>query len=252
MDRGLYVATSGGLYSSRRVDVVANNIANVNTVGYKAERLVGRQQEFSDTLASVLPETARAKDDHARTPGVVHMSTVTDFTQGAIDYTGNPLNAALQNQNEFFVVQTPQGEAYTKAGNFTLNSEGFIVTPDGKPVMGEGGPIAVNGGLPKIEGNGAVFVGKEQVGKLRIAQFQDLKTLKRTDGTRFTLGPGGQPPSTAESPTLIPGAVETANIQVVEAIVDLINAQKSFEAYGKSVQTIGELNDLSLRTARTG
>jgi flagellar basal-body rod protein FlgG len=240
------------MYATRRVDVVANNIANASTVGFKAERLVGRQQEFSDTLASTLPGTdSRASADHTRTPGVVHISTVTDFTQGPIDYTGNPLNVAVEKENQFFVVQTPQGEAYTKAGNFSVNSEGFLVTADGMPVVGEGGPIAINGPSPKILGNGSVMVNNEQVGKLRIAEFSDLKALKRIDGTRFTLAPGSGGPQTADNASLVTGGLETANIQIVEAIVDLINAQKSFEAYGKSVQTIGELNDLSLRTARS-
>ncbi len=252
MDRGLYVATSGGLFAARKVDVVAHNIANVSTVGFKAERLVGRQQEFGDTLASILPKQApRSKDDQARAPGVVHISTVTDFKQGPIEYTGNPLNVALQKENQFFVVQTPEGEAYTKAGNFTMNSEGFLVTPDGLPVVGEGGPIALNGASAKIQGNGSVLVDNSLVGKVRVVEFTDLKGLKRSDGTRFTLAQGAPPPQVAPNPEVITGSVETANIQIVEAIVDLINAQKSFEAYGKSVQSIGELNDLSLRSARS-
>ena len=253
MDRGLFVATSGGLAAARKVDIVAHNIANASTVGYKAERLIGRQQEFSDTLASILPGNAeRSTGDLARTPGVVHIATMTDFSQGPIESTGNPLNIALQKPNQFFSVQTPQGEAFTRAGNFTLNNEGLLVTQDGLPVNGEGGPIALVGSRANIAGNGQVFGENNTLaGKVKVVEFTDLKGLKRSDGTRFTLEQGGAAPAAVDNVEVTTSALETSNIQVVEAIVDLINAQKSFEAYGKSVITIGELNDLSLRTPRS-
>ena len=139
MDRGIYAAASGGLSSLRLLEVISNNMANSSTVGFKAERLVGRQQSFSDTLAGTLAEQpARALGDQERTPGVTDVSTLTDFTPGPISNTGNPLNVALVKDNQFFVVQTPEGEEYTRAGNFTLDSGGTLVTPDGFPVLGDG------------------------------------------------------------------------------------------------------------------
>ena len=250
MDRGLYTATSGGLLASRRIDLVGHNLANVNTVGYKAQRLVARQQEFSDTLAATLPEQAeRAKADHDRTPGVVHTSTVTDFTPGPMNFTGDPLHVALGDKSQFFAVQTPEGEAYTRAGNFTLNSEGTLVTPDGLPVLGEGGQITLSGSQTQIAGNGSVFVDGTQVGKLKVVQIDDLKSLQRTEGTRFKL-PGGQA-ITIENAQIATGTLEMANVQIVDAMVDMINAQKTFESYAKTAQTISELNDLSLRTSRS-
>lgn len=240
------------MLSSRRIDLVGHNLANVNTVGYKAERLVSRQQEFADTLAANLPEIdERASKDHERTPGVVHTATVTDFSPGPISYTGDPLHVAVQEKNEFFVVQTPEGEAYTKAGNFTMNSEGFLTTPDGKPVLGEGGPIALTGSKVSIAGNGNVFVDGNRVGKIRVATIPDLKQLTRSEGTRFKLAAGAPPPATVDSVKLVTGSVEMANVQIVDAMVDMIQAQKTFESYAKTVQTISELNDQALRNARS-
>ncbi len=249
MDRGIYAASSGGLHSSRRVDVVGHNLANVSTVGYKAERLVGRQQSFQDTLAGTLSNMpARAEGDHARTPGVVHIGTMTDFSPGPVSYTGNPLHVALNEKNQFFVIDTPEGEAYTRAGNFSLNGEGQIVTADGKPVMGEGGPITVEGSQVSITASGQVVANGANAGRLRVAQFDDLTGLERKEGVLF-VAKGAQPQTV--QPQVIPASVEMANISVVDAMVEMISAQKSFESYAKSVQTIGDLNETSLRTVRS-
>ena len=170
MDRGVYAAASGGLLQARRLQLVANNLANVSTVGFKAERLVSRQQEFADTLASSIAQNApHAKGDQQRTPGVVDIDSVTDFSPGPVTTTGNPLNVALNNKNQFFVVNTPDGERYTRAGNFTLNAQGTLVTPDGQPVLGEGGPITIQGGSnATISGNGTVSLNGASVGRLRV------------------------------------------------------------------------------------
>lgn len=252
MDRGIYAATSGGLVDERRVDIVGHNLANANTVGFKAERLVGRQQEFADTLAQITAgPTARNVGDHDRTPGVVNIQTITDFTVGPMNPTGDPLNVALNEKDQFFVVQTPEGEAYTKAGNFTLNGQGNIVTPDGLPVLGDGGPITVTNSMVSIAGNGQVYAGGTLAGKLRVVTIPDTKQLERTEGTRFKLRQGGTAAQTVERPEVITGTLEMSNTGVVQSMVEMIAAQKSFESYAKSVQTLGELNDTSLRTARS-
>lgn len=251
MDRGIYAASSGGVRSARRLDVVGHNLANVNTVGFKAERLVSRQQEFADTLAGVTKSAdKKAENDQQVIPGVVDISTLTDFTVGPINQTGNPLNVAIAKNNQFFAVQTKDGEAYTKAGNFTLDSQGNIVTPDGLPVVGEGGPITITGAAVNIANNGSVIVDGERVGKLKIVEFSDLKQLKRAEGTRF-FAEGGAQPQTVDNPDLITSSVEMSNTGVVESMVDMIAASKSFEAYSKVAQTINELNDISTRTARS-
>ena len=251
MDRGIYVASSAGLVSNRRLDIVAQNLANANTVGYKAERLITRQQEFQDTLASAMPkQQSRAAADQNQIPGVVNTATITDFTQGPVNFTGNPLNAALTNEKQFFAVQTDGGEEYTKAGNFTLNSAGGLVTADGKAVLGEGGPITINAGsTASISNNGTILVDGQSIGKIKVVQFDDLKQLTRTEGTRFKAN--GAQAASADNSSLIPASVEMANTGVVESMVEMISANKSFESYAKLVQTISELNDQALRTPRS-
>jgi flagellar basal-body rod protein FlgF len=251
MDKGLYSATSGGMLATKRIDVVANNIANVNTVGFKGERLASRQQEFRDTLASqVGGDTTLAKKDFDRTPGVVATGTTTDFTVGPIQYTGNPLDIALRKPNQFFSVTTPEGELLTRAGNFTLTADGTLVTQDGQPVNGDGGAIQIPAGPPpKITPNGTITVGGRNLARVRVVEVADLTQLERIGSSRFKLK-GGEP-NPAEIPSIAVESVEMPNVQVVEGMVDMINAHKAFEAYTKTARTIEELNERAVRTART-
>ncbi len=249
MDRGSYVASSGGLIQSRRLEVIGNNLANINTVGFKAQRVVSHQQDFSDTLASIIPGTpSRAKSDHEQTPGAVDLRTVTDFSLGPVTETGNPIHAALMRPNDFFVVQTEQGPAYTRAGNFTLNGEGALVTPDGLPVLGDGGPIVVQNGTPSITKNGTVLVDGQEAGSLSVVEIEDTSLLKRLEGSRFILE-GGQP-ATVEEVQLVPGAVEMPNVNIVESIVEMISVGRTFEAYTKTLKSIDELNERAMRMAQ--
>jgi len=248
MDRGTYVAASGGLHSSRRLDVVADNLANSSTVGFKAQRLVSRQQEFSDTLASRLENaSAKAVGDQERTPGVVDLQTMTDFSPGPISYTGDPLNVALPDANTFFAVNTPEGLAYTRAGNFTRNVDGNLVTADGMPVIGDGGPITLPIGSASISSTGAVIVDGETIASLQVTKIDDPSQLERVGNTRFVLKSGG---GTNVPANVVPGSVEMPNVSVVEAMVDMIAANRGFEAYSKTVKSIDELNEVALRAAR--
>ncbi|MCC6933926.1 MAG: flagellar hook-basal body protein [Deltaproteobacteria bacterium] len=250
MDRGLYNATAAGLIADRQMSIVSNNLANVNTAGFKGQRISNKQQEFTDTLASTIANApARAQSDQEQTPGVVDTITVTDFAPGPISNTGNPLHAALRDPNGFFVVQTPQGEAYTRAGSFTLNGEGKLVTSDGLPVLGDGGEILLPQGKAEITNNGVVTVNGATISKLRVVEFDDLKSLERTEGTRFRAV--GANPRNMESPQVVPESLEMPNVNVVASMVDLVNASKAFEAYTKTVRTIDELNERIIRSART-
>ncbi len=249
MERGMYASASGGLLESRRLEIVANNLANVNTVGFKASRLVARQQEFSDTLASTIDSLKRAETDQGNTPGVVDIEVSTDFTPGPIQSTGAPLDAALVDKDKFFVVQVNGEERYTRAGNFTQNVEGVITTMDGYPVMGDGGPITAQGGSPQISSNGSVMVKNQIAGRLRVVTVSDLNALEREGGTRFKLKAGTDAPQIVPA-SVVPQSVEMPNINVVQSMVEMISTQRAFEGYTKTTQTLQELNETNLRTVR--
>ena len=248
MDRGIYAAASGGLFEARRLQNVAHNLANVNTVGFKAARMVGRQQEFADTLAGAIESTTPgASDDHDRIPGVVDITTQTDFSQGPVQYTDNPLHVAHTDPSLFFVVNGPEGDEYTRAGNFTLDANSTLVTPDGQPVLGQGGPIAIPNGVPSISSSGAVLADGQVVGQLRTVRIDQPNGLTRKEGVRFVLDGGAQ---ATDAPTqLVPRSVEMPNVGVVESMVEMIAAQRSFESYTKTLKTIDEINERAVRSA---
>jgi flagellar basal-body rod protein FlgF len=248
MDRGIYTAASAGLVGSRRLQIIANNLANVSTVGFKAERLITRQQEFEDTLASKFSQSpVNARGDADRTPGVVDTGTFTDFTPGPVETTGNPLNVALRKHNHFFVIETANGQTYTRAGNFSLDAERNLVTADGQRVLGDGGAINLPPGKPIISSSGAVTVNGEFIGRIQVAEINDLGRMTRQEGARFKLE-GAQ--ATTVDADLVQEAVELPNVNVVEAMTEMMAAQRSFEAYAKTATTMDDLNDIAIRSAR--
>jgi len=252
MSDELFTAASGGLFSLRRLEIIADNLANVNTAGFKPQRLIQREQSFQDTLASTIPDQpARAARDIELNPGTVNVSSVTDFSPGAMQTTGNSLDVALQEANHFFIVQDETGQAYTRAGNFTLNAENALVTRDGRPVLGQGGPITIPQGEVKIQANGQIMVDGESVGALGVVAIENLQALERIEGTRFRDG-GGAGATPVASPNLVPGALEMPNVEPVSEMVNMINAQKAFELYGKLVNTSEELTETRRRTAQGG
>ena len=246
MERGSFVAASGGLAQLRKLEVVSNNLANVNTAGFKKQLVVGKEQTFDETLAALTAaHDPFARGDHERTPGAVHIRTVTDFSQGPIKTTGNPLDVALRDPKAFFVINTPSGAEYTRAGNFTLSAEGAIQTHDGMEVAGDGGAIVADGPNVHIAEDGSVFAGSNVVGRLQVVRFEDTNGLDRVGESRFALKAGESAPAAVEA-EVVPGSLEMSNVSVVNSMIDLITANRAFELYSKSAQTIDTMNQASI------
>ena len=246
MERGTYVAASGGLLQFRKLEVVNNNLANVNTPGFKKIVLTGEQQTFDQTLASIVSKNdPYAKGDHDRTPGTVTIHSAVDFSPGPIKPTGNPYDVALRDPNDFFVVQTPQGTQYTRAGNFTLNNAGELVTQDGMRVVGDGGPITITGTNVSITDAGVIRAGPQSLGTLQVAHFADPQGLEPVGGTRFKLRAGQTAPSTVD-PNLISGSLEMANVSAISSTIDLITTSRAFELYTKTAQSIDQMNQQAI------
>jgi flagellar basal-body rod protein FlgF len=251
MDIGTYVATSSGVLQMRKLEVQNNNLANINTVGFKGQYIVAETQSFDSTLASTLDYVdPNAPNDHERLPTIGGMRTQIDFSQGAIQHTGNPLDVALRNPKDFFVVNTPEGELYTRAGNFTLSPTGELVTPDGYQVQGEGGVIAAPAPGVEILANGAVRSGPNAaggvpniVGRLRVVRFEDTSKLQAVAGARFKAA--GVQPLPAE-PVMEPQSLEMSNVSAITGMVDLISTNRAFEAYTKAAQSLDAMNQLAI------
>ncbi len=165
MVRGIYTAASGMMTQRHRLDVIANNLANIDLTGFKKDLSI--QRAFPELLIRRLNDDGLYKfpKGYLETApvvgklgvGVEENEIYTSFAQGPIKITGNPLDLALTDVG-FFVVQTPEGERYTRNGSFTLGREGILVTKDGYPVIGEKGYVYLKDNNFKIIDGGKYFI----------------------------------------------------------------------------------------------
>ncbi|MCC6446099.1 MAG: flagellar basal-body rod protein FlgF [Armatimonadetes bacterium] len=252
MVRGLYTAASGMVAQQKIQDVLAQNLANADTAGYKQD--VAVFQSFKDMMIK------RIHDRYLHTPrggidvrpgvgrlgtGAVVSGVVTDMAPGAIRQTNEKLDAALVGDG-FFAVQTAAGVQLTRNGAFRLDAGGRIVTQKGDPVLGEGGPIRVN---PRqevtIADNGAVFQGSRRIDRLRVLQLPAGQNPAKTGETFFAAN-GAVP---ARNCTVRQGHLESSNVSVVREMIDMISGLRAYEAAQKAVQaqddTLGRaVNDI--------
>jgi len=246
MDLGWYASVSAGVYNMQKLEVQNNNLANINTVGFKRQIMTADQEQFSQTLASAVTSgDSLTQADQQQVPLVTGVRAVTDFSPGAISKTGNPLDCALKNAKDFFVVNTPNGTVYTRAGNFTLNGAAELVTQDGFQVQGDGGTVQITGPGASITSDGSIRVQGQTIGRLQVVRVQDTNTLEHIEGTRFKVKTGAPQPVQVD-PTVEPSALEMSNVSAITGMVDLITTNRAFEAYTKAAATIDGLNTLAI------
>jgi flagellar basal-body rod protein FlgF len=213
-----------------QLEHISNNLANASTPGFKAEHLL--------TLNTIREESKPGENTASID------SLIVDFAQGISQGTDNPLDLSIQGDG-FFVVQTKDGETFTRTGNFTINSRNQMVTQEGAPVIGEGGPITLNNGKVHIATDGAVFVDESQVGKLKIVDFTDRQKLQKTGGGLYIdNGSAGQ--KKVERPSINSGSIELSNVNAVNEMANMIDIHRSFEIYQKVIQTLTEQDKMSV------
>ncbi len=223
MENTMYVALSRQAGLRREMDVVANNLANMGTHGFKAERMMFIEHlvksKGGENLIS--PRLAYVRD----------IATMTDERAGAIDTTGNPLDVAIQGDG-YFVLQTPNGERYTRNGRFQLDNSGQLVNQLGQPVQADGGAPIIFAPEDReivISKDGTVSTNNGELGKLRVVKFQSDQKLERTSGAQFIAGTDN-PPQPVEQASIIQGAVENANIEPIMEMANMINVHRSYDA----------------------
>lgn len=229
MNAGIYSAVSGSISALARLDAITNNLANASTPGFKAERLV----QSAAQVGTVPSATA------VSTP-ITRGTLETDFSQGPIEQTGNPLDVALSGPG-FLVVDGPHGERLTRRGSLRLDAEGFLTTGDGNRVQGDGGDLHVSGGPVAIAPDGTVRAGDASVGKLRIVTVADPAALVREGGTTFATGKQTPTDATSSNVQVIQGSLEGANLSPVENLVALIDTMRGFEAYMRAAERLDQV-----------
>ena len=234
MQNGLLVGLSRQVALSRELDVVANNIANINTTGYKADGSL-----FEEYLSSA---ARSGQQNQGRVSFVRDRGTWHDLSAGPIEKTGNPLNVAIDG-NAFLVVQTARGERYTRNGALQINGEGQLVTSEGDAVLGDAGPIAFqptdNQISISLDGNISVREGTSKTdsarGSLRLVAFESAKQLQKDGSSTFTVAGDAQPKPTKTS-RVIQGAVEKSNVRGVVEMSRMIEITRSYTQIATMLQ----------------
>ncbi len=232
MIRGIYAGASGMLAEAQRTDVISNNLANVNTAGFKKDITVTK--DFASLLISRVNDGAEAPAIGTLGVGVMVDEIATDYSTGTVKTTGNDFDLAIEGKG-FFAVQTPQGKRYTRNGTFARSSKGELVTSDGYRVLGTNGPIIVADGKMSVSSDGRVMVDNNEVGRLQVVDFADEKQLTK-EGASLFIAPDGQQEQPAAG-GVRQGALEMANVNVVGEMVNLISNYRAYEINGKVVQS---------------
>jgi len=240
--RGLYTAASGALVAEAQADTIANNLANVDTAGFKRTLMqVGAAPSLDVMRVQTDPGTpgvAVAPQVGGLGTGAQVLDTPAVFEQGALQHTGNVYDVAIgNNANAFFTVQTPQGIRYTRDGQFARDPQGYLVTQDGARVLGRTGAILLGAGDVQIGEDGTIQQQGRTVDQLRVTRFANLANVRPEGDNRFAALAGAAPSPVTANASVQQGSLERSNANVVRSMVDLITAQRWFEANQKVIQT---------------
>ena len=228
MSGSIYKAGSGAILQQMRLDVYSNNLANVNTVGFKADQPVFRMDE-KEPASGALNQPARLN------PYAQPLEYKTNFDFGPLQQTGGQLDAAIVG-NGFFEVQSPEGLQYTRSGRFSINDRGELSTPEGWPIMGQGGPIAINGNRIDIGEDGQVMVDGDVAGVLRVVDFDDPNQLQKTGNTLFKAGNPSAGLKDAQGYHISHGSLESSNVDAIQTMTEIIESMRVFETYQKVIR----------------
>jgi flagellar basal-body rod protein FlgF/flagellar basal-body rod protein FlgG len=234
MNSGIYAASAGLLARTQELDLAANNLANANTSGFRGERVSFKTQ--------MMTASASVSNRAVNSFGVLG-SPRTDFSQGSLQQTGNPLDLALEGSG-FFAVQSPTGVQYTRNGNFHITKAGALVTAQGFPVLGDRGPITLPAGNPEISSAGVISVNGDVAGQLQLSAFDSSVPLTALGDAYYSAPAAAAMPATQLS--VRQGSLESSNISPVECAVGLIEIQRNAEMMQRALSTFhNEFNKIA-------
>ena len=216
----------------RQMDVIANNIANIGTTGFKRESVV-----FEEYLMPVA-DMEMATNPDRKMSYVQDIATLQDHAPGTIKTTGSDFDVAL-NGDGFLVVETPDGERYTRNGAFALNGAGELVTNEGYRVMGDGGPLLFGDSETdiRIGADGTVSTNEGIKGRLRLVSFEDNNLLDPVGSSLFRTDAEPQ----ASTARVQQGAIEQSNVQAVGEITRMIQVQRAYQSLAQMVSRNDEM-----------
>ena len=237
MENAAYVALSRQMTLRRELDVVANNIANADTTGFKVEQLL---------VGTEVGQRARNEAIKPSASFVLDNGVGRDFGQGALKQTGRDLDFGIEGEGAFFTVNDGQGDAYTRDGAFTVDPEGKLVTKAGAAVQGDGGDIILDParGPATVGEDGTISQQGLLVGRLTLARFEALGALSK-DGDGLYRNRSNATPIEATGVKVQQGALEGSNVNPLTEITNMIEISRAYEQASKMIDSV---NDLSRRS----
>jgi len=249
MIRSMWAAASGMQAQSMNIDVIANNLANVATAGFKRDDVAFQAYLTSADAVATAVDPPYPTGQAGESFWVTYESR-TDFSPGPLQQTGNRLDLAL-NGTGFFSVESPDGPVYTRRGNFRLNSEGVLVTQEGWPVQGTGGEIRLDatgagpsGPEVSVGEDGTVRLDGRDIGRLRIEEVAG-GLLKIGQGY-FKPADAAAVPAPSEDGRVAQGYLEMSNVEAVRAMTEMIEILRGYESYQRVIRSIDEANAKSI------
>ncbi len=227
MIKGLYRSASGMLPQIKKQEAVANNIANSGTAGFKKDVMFSRELSRAEQKVSPKPN-----DWQTALESRIHI----DHSLGVFDKTSNPLDLAIEGDG-FFTLQAADGiTALTRSGAFVVDSDGFLSMSGGFRLIGDGGPVQVGAGQLSVGQDGEVEVDGLTVGRIAVKTVADVTTLERLGGSLFEL-PTGEELIDPLQATIRQGYRETSNVDVIQEMVDMMVAFRTYESNARALQT---------------
>lgn len=247
MDQGMYTAAAGAIAMEERLNVISNNVANINTIGFKKDHVSFEQ------FSKVLDTSMLAQGQYKVIPiDVIALNPSVDVTPGTPMETGNPLDVAINGEG-FFVINTVGGPRYTRAGSFQLNTDNVLVTPQGYRVQGENGDISIDittgEGVIGIDSRGTINYDDTDVDTLQVVQIPS-EALVRKGNNLFDVKQG-YTPVPVEKPSISQSYLEAANVEPVREMVDMIATQRAYDAFQKMIRSINDAYSFSMRNVGT-
>lgn len=233
MIRSLYISASGMLAQRSTMDVITNNLANLDTIGYKRDSMATRS--FKDVLISRINDPSGTDGQIGPMNLGVHADTInTDFTEGPLENTGRPADMALEGDG-FFTVETPQGMRYTRSGNFQVDQNGYLCTSEGYYVRGTNGRIHVGSQNFSVGLDGTI-TSPGGTYKLQIVQFANNAALRKVGNNLFS-GPAA---ATLSNTPVLQGYLEHSNVDLSTEMVNMINVSRNYEANQRMVTMLND------------
>jgi flagellar basal-body rod protein FlgF len=233
MENAQLVSLSRQIALQRQMDVVANNMANINTTGFKAEDLL-----FEDYKMPTAADNDFAADQSVHY--TEDWATVHDLSNGPLDQTGNPLDVALMGKG-FLTVSTANGDRYTRSGSLAINAKGTLVDLGGNPVLADGGEVQFDAADTDIQiaSDGTISTSQGSKGKLDIAEFADTNALVR-EGNNLWSGGSALP---NKNTSVVQGSIERSNVSGVTEMAQMIRVQRAYEQLADLMQKQDDLRN---------